>query len=344
MQRQSAPVAAPTPGRTVLLDGGCGLELKRRKAEGRDVAYDLTLFSTAALRDSPAAVGDLHRDFIRAGCQVITTASYAVTRFYLDQVSQSHLIPELAARSLRLAREAVAAEGATGSVAVAASVPPLGESYKPNPQGATEATAQYTELLQALRGADICLAETLASLQDAETIAAACSAVWGPRRRLWLSFCPARSSQTGAPCIRDGASPADAIRLAERVGAEAVLFNCATPEVVGLAVREAVAAAKGTAIAVGGYANFWEEMSADMGKWTIKDQESGHGRKDHGTTGLQVRRDLTDELYAEAAQRWVGDGATIVGGCCGIGPNTIAHTARRLSIGRAPRLTARPAL
>ena len=108
-----------------LLDGGMGLELKRRKAAGLDCAYDLTvrcsmpqlpqsnddhrvwwhsglvpaaitvdpsaaicclparrrtqLFSTAALRSTPRAVVEVHREYIAAGCDVITTASYAVT-------------------------------------------------------------------------------------------------------------------------------------------------------------------------------------------------------------------------------------------------------------------------
>ena len=40
-----------SPAPILILDGGMGLELKQRKAEGLPVAYDLKLFSTAALRD-----------------------------------------------------------------------------------------------------------------------------------------------------------------------------------------------------------------------------------------------------------------------------------------------------
>ena len=59
----------------IVLDGGCGLELKLRKSQGKPVAYDLLLFSTAALIETPRAILDLHRDYIRAGCTVLTTAS-----------------------------------------------------------------------------------------------------------------------------------------------------------------------------------------------------------------------------------------------------------------------------
>ena len=37
--------------------------------------YDLKLFSTAALRETPEAVTQLHADYIDAGCDIITTAS-----------------------------------------------------------------------------------------------------------------------------------------------------------------------------------------------------------------------------------------------------------------------------
>jgi S-methylmethionine-dependent homocysteine/selenocysteine methylase len=38
-------------------------------------SYDLKLFSTAALRETPEAVTQLHADYIDAGCDIITTAS-----------------------------------------------------------------------------------------------------------------------------------------------------------------------------------------------------------------------------------------------------------------------------
>jgi S-methylmethionine-dependent homocysteine/selenocysteine methylase len=41
-----------------------------------------------------------------------------------------------------------------------------------------------------------------------------------------------------------------------------------------------------------------------------------------GISGL--RNDLSPERYLECATQWVRAGATIVGGCCGIGPGHIA--------------------
>ena len=42
-------------------------------------------------------------------------------------------------------------------------------------------------------------------------------------------------------------------------------------------------------------------------------------------TLLDIRSDLGPEAYLQWAQQWVEEGAGIVGGCCGIGPEHIAR-------------------
>ena len=45
---------------------------------------------------------------------------------------------------------------------------------------------------------------------------------------------------------------------------------------------------------------------------------------------LSPRRDLGPEAYAGFALGWVDQGATIVGGCCEVGPAHITELARAL--------------
>ena len=45
---------------------------------------------------------------------------------------------------------------------------------------------------------------------------------------------------------------------------------------------------------------------------------------------LTTRTDLTPEKYADHVMAWVEQGATIVGGCCEVGPAHIAEMAKRL--------------
>ena len=57
-----------------ILDGGMGQELVKR------AQLKITpLWSADVLRDHPGLVVDVHRDFIKAGADVITLSSYAAT-------------------------------------------------------------------------------------------------------------------------------------------------------------------------------------------------------------------------------------------------------------------------
>ena len=41
------------------------MEIKARKAAGQSVAYDLMLFTTATLRETPEALEQLHYDYLQ---------------------------------------------------------------------------------------------------------------------------------------------------------------------------------------------------------------------------------------------------------------------------------------
>ena len=43
------------------------------------------------------------------------------------------------------------------------------------------------------------------------------------------------------------------------------------------------------------------------------------------TSVHKLRADITPETYSRYAQEWAALGADIIGGCCGISPNHIAH-------------------
>jgi homocysteine S-methyltransferase len=61
-------------GGTVVLDGGLATEL-----EGVGLDLDHPLWSARVLRDRPEAITDVHRGYLQAGADVITTASYQAT-------------------------------------------------------------------------------------------------------------------------------------------------------------------------------------------------------------------------------------------------------------------------
>jgi S-methylmethionine-dependent homocysteine/selenocysteine methylase len=93
-----------------------------------------------------------------------------------------------------------------------------------------------------------------------------------------------------------------------------VLLNCSRPE----AIAQGLPMLTDCGLPFGAYAN---------GFTMITD-----GFKEDASTvdALSARTDLTPEVYADHVMTWVGAGATIVGGCCEVGPAHIAKIARRL--------------
>ena len=99
-----------------------------------------------------------------------------------------------------------------------------------------------------------------------------------------------------------------------------MLWTGATPELIAAAIAEAVHFAGGR-VRVGGYANFWEET--ERSGWSIEQNETASGAGNQKAGGMVVRHDLSSAEYACHVCEWIRSGASIVGGCCGIGPATM---------------------
>ncbi|MBB2897687.1 S-methylmethionine-dependent homocysteine/selenocysteine methylase [Pseudomonas sp. AS2.8] len=292
----------------VLLDGGMGRELQRRGAPFRQPEW-----SALALSEAPEQVEAVHRAYIEAGAQVITSNSYAVVPFHIGEARFAAEGEALAARAGQLARQAVVASGQP--VRVAGSLPPLFGSYRPD----LFEPARVDEVLQPLiRGltphVDLWLAETQSSLAEVRAIAAGLPRDGKP---LWLSFTLKDEDVDETPRLRSGEPVAAAAQLAVELGAGALLFNCSQPEVMAAALDTARAtfATAGIEIPFGAYANAFPPQPEEA---TAND-------------GLDpLRPDLDPPGYLSFAQDWQARGASLIGGCCGIGPEHIAVLNQRL--------------
>jgi S-methylmethionine-dependent homocysteine/selenocysteine methylase len=146
-------------------------------------------------------------------------------------------------------------------------------------------------------------AETLSSLSEAELVGELTA---GTGKPVWLSFTLDDTHPDAVAQLRSGESVTEATRLARRLGASAILFNCSQPEVMADAVRAARAAGD---LAIGVYANAFPPQPEEA---------------EANAVLLDIRADLDPAGYAAFAQDWRDAGATIIGGCCGIGPEHIA--------------------
>ena len=282
----------------VLLDGGMGRQLERSGAPFRQPEW-----SALALMEAPETVLDAHRAFVAAGASVITTNSYALVPLHIGPARFDADAARLAALSGRLARQA--AEGAGRAVRVAGSLPPLFGSYRPDLFDADRAPAMLAILAGALLPhVDLFLAETMSSIAEA---IAACDAVRETGKPIWVSYTLAPSD--GRPRLRSGEAVAEAVSAAAAAGAAAILFNCSPPEVMGAAIDAACAVLGPAGLPVGVYANAFHEHDGDVAA-------------NEGISPL--RADVSPRRYCDWMRDWRWRGASLIGGCCGIGPDHIA--------------------
>jgi S-methylmethionine-dependent homocysteine/selenocysteine methylase len=295
----------PGASAITILDGGMGRQLLRMGAPFR-----LPEWSALALIEAPSFVSDAHDAFIAAGAQVITTNSYGLAPARIGEARFASDGERLADLSGRLAR--AAADRAAERVLVAGSLPPVFESYRPELFDADRAPAILDVLVSGLAPhIDLWLIETQSS--TLETGLAMAAAARRSNLPVWASYTLRDETGRQAPAeLRSGESVERAAAFGIGRGAQAILFNCSQPEVMNAAVLAAAGAIADNgsgAVRIGVYANaFLPEPHAVEPYAGIS----------------ELRNDLSPERYLEHAAQWVRSGATIVGGCCGIGPLHIA--------------------
>lgn len=285
----------------VLLDGGVGQEVFSRRTGPAS-----PLWSTQVMIDRPDLVEAVHLDFIRAGARIITVNSYAVTPQKLARVARTDLFDELQRAALDAAHRARDTSGK--NVRIAGCLPPLAGSYR------AELTPPDDECLSTYRRivrieadhVDLFLCETMVSAREARIATAAATESGKP---VWTAL---TVDECDGTILRSGDPVADGVEAAIEAGAEAVLVNCSSPE----STTAALPTLAGRGVPFGAYAN---------GFVTVAPLRPGRT-----VDILQARRDLDPRTYARHVRDWIAEGATIVGGCCEIGPEHIAVLARDL--------------
>lgn len=265
------------------------------------------LWSTQIMLDHPGLVTEVHADFFAAGATIATTNSYAI---HHDRLTDTPVEGAFSALHQSAMFEARAARRAHGSGRIAGAIGPLGASYRPDLHPSADvAVPLFSEIAELLApSCDLLIAETVASVAQARDVLAACAPTGKP---VWLAL---TVDDADGSKLRSGEPVADAVPVAKAGGAAAILINCSTPE----AIAPALAALAHTSLPYGAYANGFENIS-----------EGFMGDKPTVDT-LSLRRDFTPDLYADHVMKWVASGATIVGGCCEVGPAHIAEIAHRL--------------
>ena len=286
-----------------LLDGGMGQELVARSGDD-----PTPLWATRVMIDHPGLVKAIHADYFAAGASVATTNTYNILHDRLVPVGLDHYYHALHLRALMEAHEARAE---AGRGLIAGSMGPLGESYRPDLTPPVEvSTALYAEKAALMAPhVDVILCETMSSLDLCRGALAGAQAAGKP---VWLSV--SVNDRDGTK-LRSGEPVAALAEVLAETPAQAVLANCSMPEAMAAAMGELAR----LGLPFGAYANGFSEISS----LPLPD--------DGGAPAYCARHDLTPERYTAFALGWVAQGATIVGGCCEVGPAHIRHLAAALT-------------
>ena len=282
-------------GELTIMDGGMGGELIRRGFPSGG------LWSAKALLEKPEVVRAVHEDYINAGAQVIITNSYSTVPSYLAKENMQSRYVEFTGIAARLAREV--ADAAASDVRVAGCLPPLSESYRPDLVPTDEvARPIYAEIVKALStDVDLYICETMSSVREAVN-AASSARLTDPDKPLWVALTLADQPGGG---LRSGEGMEQVVAGLEPYNIDAFLFNCTDPSAISVALEQL---APLTDRPIGAYPNRFHVPPG----WTLDND-------------IQTEpTEMTIEDYLRFVATWRRSGASIIGGCCGVGPEFIA--------------------
>lgn len=270
----------------LLADGAIGTLLQARSDIPTDGGFE------ALNAEAPDLVDQVHRDYIDAGAQIITTNTFAASTPQLSRFNQAHRFEELNRAGVDLAR--MASQGHEG-ILVAGAVGPLG--IRLHPYGSLsrqDAESFFATQMVALDGVDLLSLETFTDLEEltaavhaartaAPDVPVVAYMTFGRDDRTVLGYLPGRVAQ----------------ELSD-LGADVVGVNCSGGPAQTLRIiqsmRQSVPDASLAAMPNAGYAE--------------------------RVAGRMLYR-ASPPYFAEAAGRLDKLGVTVIGGCCGTTPDHI---------------------
>ncbi|HET7900036.1 MAG TPA: homocysteine S-methyltransferase [Candidatus Nanopelagicales bacterium] len=282
------------------IDGGLASELGAR---GHDLSGDL--WSARLLRDDPAAIRDVHTTYFLTGATVGISASYQASRSGFVRAgltaADADRLLTLSVQLVREARAVAAGEGVHHPMLVAASVGPYGATLHDGSEYRGRYGVDFEKLLDFHRERldvlvaarpDLLAIETIPDLDESRAILEALRDFDVPA---WMSFSCADAETTCA-----GQPIEEAAELVSEAGLAAIGVNCTKPEHVAGLVSRIRSTAPTLPIVV--YPNAGRVWDGVRSVWL------GDG---------------SDVLPEAAVASWFDAGVSLVGGCCGLGPQAI---------------------
>lgn len=239
---------------------------------------------------SPEIVLEVHRQYVKAGAEILETNTYGANRVKLESFGIADDLREINVRAAELARKA-----AGDSAYVAGAIGPLGIRIEPyGPTSEVEARAFFREQAEALRdaGVDLFICETFSNIAEIEQAIAAI------RETCTLPVIAQMTIGIDGRTIF-GDTPRVLAQRLDRAGADVIGLNCSVgPDLLLDAI---------------------EEMAAVTAKKISCQPNAGLPRDVNGRQMYMASPDY----FAKYAKRLIHKGVKFIGGCCGTTPEHI---------------------
>ena len=295
--------------KVLVVDGASGSELERK-------GYDINdaLWSAQLLMNEPDAIVQLHRDYLEAGADCITTVSYQATvEGFMSRGLSEQESHDLLTLSVQLALQTrddfwsneSNREGRVRPI-VAASIGPFGayladgSEYRGEYGLDVDALAKFhTKRIEVILEAnpDILACETVPCIDEAIALVQVLKSF--PDACAWMSF----SAKDGYHTNQGETIRACAEFLDKQDQLLAIGINCTAPQYATSLIKEIK---RGTAKPIIVYPNGGGSYDAVSKTWSEETHQDSFGKM---------------------AYHWYEAGASIIGGCCQTNPNDIAHIA-----------------
>lgn len=275
----------------LLLDGATGTEIKSRGVE-----TPLPLWSAKALISNPDVVKNIHKDYIKAGAEIIRTNTFRTNKRTLEKCGIKNQDNKLTQKAVDLVRTAIKESDTDRQVYIAGSQTTLEDCYSPElvPEEET-CYEEHKRWANNLRnaGVDFILLETINSIKEAR---AALNAIKEARIDVCISFVCGKDHN-----LLSKEPLENAVKEAEKFRPLAIMINCMQPEDISITLPK--------------LKNYTNLPTGAYGQ--------GLGVID-GKEGWKFAPD-SDSLpsYLKHVQKWINYTPMIIGGCCGTNPGFI---------------------
>ena len=291
-------------GEIVLLDGGTGSEIERLGVQMNDLAW-----CGIAHVEQPEVVRRVHESYIRAGADIIIANTFGTAPHIIKRLGLEEQAMAINQSAVRLALQA--RDNCDSDVCIAvsmSSMPAFDQFYIPVNDEVRTGFMRQAEWLAAA-GAELIIAEMMRDMDICDMVIAAARATGLP---VWTGFSVSKNAAGSligyeSPVRSDEAAPF-------RQLAEAVLaMGCDAAGVMHSSVHD-------TAPALAELGALWD---GPMFAYA----ETGH----FVPPNWKFEDIISPQDYLRYSRQWLSQGAQIIGGCCGIGPEHIRELNEKLT-------------